>query len=153
MNNGAKENPFSGPQIQRSRFDRADMSGTDFNGVNLDEAKFFAVMTKAKFTDTNLSEAGFDDVNLANARFNNVNLSGTTITNANLSQLKISDATLANSDIQNVDLTGTRINGILVTDLLKFMKNQNSPEAKTDLDKNRNQSLVPLLVAIIERYP
>ncbi|WP_245510498.1 pentapeptide repeat-containing protein [Rhizobium laguerreae] len=31
-------------------------------------------MTKARFTDTNLSEAVFDDITLADARFNNFNL-------------------------------------------------------------------------------
>nr|WP_245279868.1 pentapeptide repeat-containing protein [Rhizobium leguminosarum] len=41
------------------------MSGTNFYGVNLADAQFYAVLTKAKFTDSNLTEAVFDDISLA----------------------------------------------------------------------------------------
>lgn len=113
------ENPFNGQQLQGIRYERADMSAAIFDSVNLANAQFYAVLTNAKFTDTNLSEAVFYDVSLKKARFNNVNLAEATITNANLSNLSITDVTLAHTDIQNADLTGMRINGILVTDLFQ----------------------------------
>ncbi|MBM7068539.1 pentapeptide repeat-containing protein [Actibacterium sp. 188UL27-1] len=119
-------NPFDGPQMQSVHYKRADMAGANFDGVNLEDARFYAVLTKAKFTDTNLQDVDFDDVNLANGRFNNVDLSGAAITNANLSKLTVRGATLAHADIQDADLTGMRINGVLVTDLFHaYEKSQN----------------------------
>lgn len=117
MSENSDGNPFNGPQMQNAHYQRADMTGTNFDGVNLHAARFFAVMTTAKFTDTNLGDADFDDVNLKAARFHNVNLSDARITYANLSDLKISDVNLANAEISNADLTGMRINGVLVKDL------------------------------------
>jgi len=80
--------PFTGPQLQNVHHQRADMTGTHFDGVNLADAKFFAVMTNATFTS------------------------------ANLSNLKIAGVTLENTKISDANLTGMKINGILVTDLL-----------------------------------
>jgi uncharacterized protein YjbI with pentapeptide repeats len=111
-------NPFTGPQLQNVHHQRADMAGTYFDGVNLADAKFFAVLTGATFTDTNLQGASFDDVNLSNVSFNNITFQNTTITAANMSAMKISGVTLENTDIQDANLTGMKINGILVTDLL-----------------------------------
>jgi uncharacterized protein YjbI with pentapeptide repeats len=112
------DNPFTGPQLQNAHHQRADMTGTHFDGVNLANAKFYAVLTGANFTDTNLQAAIFDDVNLSNASFNNITFENTTITFANMSNMKISGITLENTDIQDANLTGMKINGILVTDLL-----------------------------------
>ncbi len=126
MTDPDRRNPFDGPQLQGVHHRRADMSGANFDGVNLDRARFFAVMTSATFTDTNLGAATFDDVNLAGAKFNNVNLSGSTVTDANLSRLSIRGVTLADTDIQDADLTEMRINGVLVSDLFAAYKKASS---------------------------
>ena len=102
-------NPFDGDQLQDSTYARADMARARFDGVNLDGAHFFAVLTNATFSDTNLAGASFDDVNLAGATFTNVNLSGARIENANLS----------NVDIRYANYEGMRIEGVLVTELLE----------------------------------
>ena len=102
-------NPFDGDRLQDSTYARADMARTRFDGVNLDGARFFAVLTNATFDDTNLAGASFDDVNLAGATLNNVNLSGARIENANLSD----------ADIRNANYAGMRIEGVLVTELLE----------------------------------
>ena len=119
-------NPFDGPQLQNTEYARADMSGSHFNGVNLDNARFFAVLRGATFNDTNLCGATFDDVNLTEATINNVTLAGSRITNANLSGLSIDGVTMAQTSIQNADLSGMTINGILVTDLLDAYQNAQS---------------------------
>ncbi len=126
MSTGNSSNPFDGPQLQNTAYQRADMTGANFDGVNLANARFFAVLTEAVFTDTNLSEADFDDVNLSKSRFHNINLSESSITNANLSGLKISGVTLAGTEIRDADLTAMRINGVLVTDLFDAYEKQNS---------------------------
>ena len=125
MDDGSERNPFDGPQMRDAHYARADMTGTNFDGVNLADARFYAVLTKATFTNSNLHGAVFDDINLSGARFHNVNLSGTSISNANLSGLKIEGATLAGCDIQDADLTGMRINGVLVSDLFAAYERAN----------------------------
>ncbi len=117
MNDDNARNPFNGPQMSGLQHRRADMSRSHFDGVNLADARFYAVLTRATFTDTDLREAVFDDVNLTHTRFNNINMSGATITNANLSGLTMRGVTLSNTDISDADLTGLKINGVLVTDL------------------------------------
>jgi uncharacterized protein YjbI with pentapeptide repeats len=105
----ANINPFTGPLLDNSMFDKSSMIGSNFNGVNLTDAFFFAVLKIARFNDCNLESVEFDDVNLSQSTFNNINLSGTSFSNINFS----------NVDISNANLTGMKINGILVTDLLK----------------------------------
>ena len=119
MSDDANSNPFDGPQLENTHYKRANMVGSYFDGVNLDKARFFAVMTGAKFMDTNLAGADFNDVNLSDSNFFNINLSKTTISNANLSQVKISGVTLENAEISDANMSGMRINGVLVTDLFE----------------------------------
>jgi uncharacterized protein YjbI with pentapeptide repeats len=59
--------------------------------------------------DVNLAQASFSDVNLADSRFDDINLTGTKITNVNLT----------NVDIRDCNIDGLRIDGHLLTDLLK----------------------------------
>lgn len=106
------ENPFDGPQLQDGEFARADMRNTRFDGVNLAGAYFFAVLTDARFTDTNLARADFDDVNLSGARLHNINLSEASFDNLNLS----------NCAITNANLEGMTIDGVLVSDLFAAWK-------------------------------
>jgi uncharacterized protein YjbI with pentapeptide repeats len=68
-----------------------------------------ADLSDSQFHDVNLGEAQFSDVNLAEAQFNDVNLSEAKLSNVNLTKVVIEDC----------DLTGMKINGVLVTDLLR----------------------------------
>lgn len=104
--------PFNGPQIQGQHYQRANMAMSNFDGVNLAESRFFAVLSDAIFNDTNLARASFDDVNLGAATFNNINLQDATFDNINFSNVKIS----------NANLSGMSIDGILVSDLLAAYK-------------------------------
>ncbi len=104
-----QQNPFTGPQLNDSVFDKASMAHSKFNGVDLRGAFFFAVLNDAKFSDCNMGGTEFDDVNLSQSTFNNINLAGTTFSNINFSNVEISDA----------NLDGMKVNGILVTDLLQ----------------------------------
>ena len=115
---GDNANPFDGQVMRDTHYRRSDMTGSNFDGVNLTEARFYAVLTRALFTDTDLADAVFDDVNLSRATFNNVNLADIKVTNANLANARFDNVSLANASIDNADLTGMRINGILVSDLL-----------------------------------
>jgi uncharacterized protein YjbI with pentapeptide repeats len=115
---GENSNPFDGQTMRDTHYRRADMTGSNFDGVNLTEARFYAVLARATFTDTDLGDAVFDDVNLSGATFNNVNLAGIAVSNTNLSNATFDGVSLVNASINDADLAGMRINGILVTDLL-----------------------------------
>jgi len=66
----------------------------------------------SQFRDVNLSSSKFDDVNLRGAVFTNVALSGATIRDACLADVSIADA----------GYEGMRIEGILVTELLRVYR-------------------------------
>ncbi|MEO8506187.1 MAG: pentapeptide repeat-containing protein [Betaproteobacteria bacterium] len=69
-----------------------------------------AVLADSEFVDTSLERAKFRDVNLRRAQFDDVALTGATIRNACLGDVSISDA----------NYNGMRIEGILVTELLRI---------------------------------
>jgi uncharacterized protein YjbI with pentapeptide repeats len=71
-----------------------------------------ANLAESEFVDTNLQRAKFRDVNLRACEFEDVALTGSTIRNACLGDVSISDA----------NYTGMRIDGILVTDLLRVYR-------------------------------
>ena len=66
----------------------------------------------SQFVDTDLEGSSFHDVNLRRADFSDVALTGATIQNACLGDVTIVDA----------NYTGMRIEGILVTDLLRVYR-------------------------------
>ena len=66
----------------------------------------------SEFLDTNLEGSKFHDVNLRGADFSDVALTGAKIRNACLGNVTIADA----------NYTGMRIEGILVTDLLRVYR-------------------------------
>ena len=43
MSEKPKQNPFTGDQLQGTHYQKADMTGANFDGVNLSGAKFYAV--------------------------------------------------------------------------------------------------------------
>ncbi|MEO6874757.1 MAG: pentapeptide repeat-containing protein, partial [Opitutaceae bacterium] len=61
------------------------------------------------FKNVNLAKTEFTDINLADSRFDDINFTGTRITNVNLT----------NVDIRDCNIDGLRIDGHLVSDLLK----------------------------------
>lgn len=73
-----------------------------------------ASLAGSEFLDANLEDATFHDVNLRRASFLDVALTGATIRNACLGDVTIADA----------NLTGMRIEGILVTELLRVYRAQ-----------------------------
>ena len=76
-------------KIPNSRFENVDLSGSTFKSVNL-------------------SGCTFDDINFGGCAINNVSLGESKITNSCLTKLEVDG-----------NLTDMRINGILVSDLLK----------------------------------
>ncbi len=74
-------------------------------------------LPKSSFRDVDLGESRFDDCNLRGACFENVGLSGATLRNVCMSDVVIEDA--------NVE--GMRLNGVLVTDLLRAYRQQQTP--------------------------
>jgi uncharacterized protein YjbI with pentapeptide repeats len=68
-----------------------------------------ADITESCFVNAKLCMSRFDDVNLESTEFTNANLAATRFSNVNFSQASIEDA----------DLTGMKINGILVSELLR----------------------------------
>ena len=68
-----------------------------------------ASLAGSEFVDTSLEGAKFHDVNLRRADFSDVAFTGATIRNACLGDVTIADA----------NYTGMRIEGVLVTDLLR----------------------------------
>ena len=105
--------PGATPNIQmnqKSKTEDADLSGAEFINTNL---------SQAEFRDVSLAGARFVDVNIAGARFEDVALTGTVIRNANCSDVSIEDARY----------DGMRIDGILVTELLRVYRSQSPTSA------------------------
>jgi uncharacterized protein YjbI with pentapeptide repeats len=80
-----------------------------------------ANLAKSVFRKVNLSGAAFDDVNLRGATFHNVALTGATIR----------DACLGGVDIAEAGYEGMRIEGILVTELLRVYRETQGAEIGT----------------------
>ena len=68
-----------------------------------------ADLSRSEFRNVNLSAATFDDVSLRGASFHNVALTGATFRNICFGEVSIADA----------NYEGMRIDGILVTELLR----------------------------------
>ena len=71
-----------------------------------------ANISGSEFHNSNLSNAKFDDVNLRGVEFHNVALTGGSIR----------DACLGNFTIEGAGYDGMRIEGILVTELLRVYR-------------------------------
>ncbi len=106
---------FSGEQLQGEVYEKADMQNSHFDGVNLAESRFYAVLANALFTDSNMQAARFENVNLGEAVFDDVNMAGVVFGNINLSGVTIN----------NAKLTGMTIDGVLVTELLAAFEARN----------------------------
>ncbi|MBT3270234.1 pentapeptide repeat-containing protein, partial [Candidatus Poribacteria bacterium] len=61
----------------------------------------------------------FDNVNLAAANFHNINMSGASFHGIELQNAKFMHVGLNHVELSDCTLEGTRINGMLVTDLIE----------------------------------
>ena len=119
------QDPFADKTYKGFGFSNADMAEAKFDGVNLSNATFWAVLENAKFTDSNLTACVFDDVNLGNSRFENVNLSDTSFNNLNMAGASFSNLNLSDAVITDANLKGMTINGVLVSDLFAAFEKNN----------------------------
>jgi uncharacterized protein YjbI with pentapeptide repeats len=78
-----------------------------------------AIRERLHVEDADLTESHFSDVQLKGSRFENVSLQGALFSNVSLAGATITDANLSGVSITDANLEGMRINGILVSDLLK----------------------------------
>ena len=124
--------PFSGPQLQNGEFTNADMTGTNFDGVNLAKARFYAVLRDAVFDDSDLSSAVFNDVNLAGATFDNVNLKGSKFHNIDLSGTSFDYLNMRDVEVTRADLTGMTIDGIPVSEFIAAYREKHGISLEND---------------------
>ncbi len=115
----SENDPFPNSEYKDFTFSKSDMSGTQFNGVNLSNSKFWVVLKNAKFSDSNLESCTFDDVDLSHSTYENINLSNSKFNNINMSNASFTNLSLENADISNANLIGMKINGVLVSDLFE----------------------------------
>ncbi len=84
-----------------------------------------AVIDDSRFDDVGMARTEFDNVNLADAKFNNINMSGATFHGIELQNATFTHVGLNNVELSDCTLEGTRIDGILVADLLEaYMEKQ-----------------------------
>ena len=110
-------NPFPDSQFKGFEFSKADMKKVNFNGVDLSDSKFWAVLRNATFRDCNMPSSTFDDVNLSGSTFENINLSDATFHDINLSGASFDYLNMSNVKINEANIEGMEIFGVLVTDL------------------------------------
>ncbi len=89
----------------KPKSENADLTGAEFINTNL---------AGARFHDVNLADSRFMDINLAGAVFEDVALTGAVLRNVNCSHVSIEDACYE----------GMRLDGILVTELLRVYRSQ-----------------------------
>lgn len=77
--------------------------------------------------NANLAGSEFSDVNLSEARFGDVNLRGAEFVNVALTNASIRDACLGNVTVDDANYEGMRIEGILVTELLRVYREHAAP--------------------------
>lgn len=112
-------NPFPETKYKAYEFSKSDMSGTKFNGVDLTDSSFWAVLKNAQFNDCNLESSVFNDVNLHGSTYENINMSKARFNNINMSEVSLSNLNLENTEINDANMVGMKINGVLVTDLFE----------------------------------
>jgi uncharacterized protein YjbI with pentapeptide repeats len=73
---------------------------------------------------TDLGDSRFQQVSLANAQFEHSDLSKTTFRSVNLSGAIITSCNLSGAQISSSNIAGMKIDGILVTDVLKSYEDE-----------------------------
>ncbi len=78
-----------------------------------------AVIDDSRFDDVSMARVEFDNVNLADASFHNINMSGASFHGVELRNARFIHVGLNHVELSDCTLAGTRINGILVSDMLQ----------------------------------
>jgi uncharacterized protein YjbI with pentapeptide repeats len=90
-----------------TRFQRADLSRTLFDGADIRDAKFVdADLVGASFIGANLRKADMTKANLEGANLSQANLRRTRLFRANLRGANFTGARLDQTDLHNADLSG-----------------------------------------------
>ena len=101
----------------------------DCNGYSLGfktqaPKKLSNVREKLVVDDADLTESHFSNTRLEKSVFANVNMHRTSFCDARLSEASFVDVNLANASIAGSNLTGMRINGILVSELIRAYRDR-----------------------------
>jgi uncharacterized protein YjbI with pentapeptide repeats len=88
-------------------------------GIVLATAAFVLAQAVSPNKGADLSGSRFQQVTLANARFEESDLTKASFTSVNLSGARITSANLSDVQISYAKLDGMKIDGVLVTDMLK----------------------------------
>ena len=80
----------------------------------------------AAFINTNLGRAQFEDVNLEQARFVNINLAGARLEDVSFIGAMIENANCTDLSITHARYDGMRIDGVLVSELLRVYRERPS---------------------------
>jgi uncharacterized protein YjbI with pentapeptide repeats len=106
-----------GADLTNAEFQRAHLTGADFNGARLIGTIFaYADLQGANLTSQYLTDAGFLGANLTGANLTAANLTGTHLRGANLTGARLvgaqlNDAWLDGADFTGADLTSARLLG------------------------------------------
>ena len=84
-----------------------------------------------KADNANLAGSEFLNVNLSGSKYNDVNLRETVFENVALTRSRIQNACLGDMSIEDANYTGMRIEGILVTELLRVYRESHQAEARS----------------------
>jgi len=126
---------FEDLNMRGARFRDVNLSGTEFFDVNLSEAKFdYINMSNASFRNMNLSDLQLHAVQMGGAKFTHMGIhpeaDGTVpkqrpmgFEECDFNNSSFTRCDLSGANLSDCDLEGTRINGILVSDLLKAYEN------------------------------
>jgi len=82
-------------------------------------------LSGSHFQQTSFATAQFYACDLSKISFRSIDFSGTSIASANLQGVTIRDSNLSGVQIASSKVDGMKIDGILVTDLLKAYKSNN----------------------------
>ena len=83
-----------------------------------------------KADSANLAGSEFHKVNLSGSKFDDVNLRDTVFENVALTRSRIHNACLGDLSIEDANYTGMRIDGILVTELLRVYRESHATKSK-----------------------
>lgn len=78
-----------------------------------------------KADNANLTGSEFHNVNLSGSKYNDVNLRDTMFENVAFTRAKVRNACVGGVTIEDASYTGMRIEGILVTELLRVYREAN----------------------------
>lgn len=122
--------------ISHSSFIDCTAVDTVFDDVSLTRVKVnYADLRDCAFTNINMVDGSISDANLTGLMIDGANISGMTIRNAGAHQplrfdnlviegSAFNGCNLANAAFTNCNIEGLRVDGILLTDLLKLYREQ-----------------------------